>query len=248
MSSLKQSPPFKAEHIGSLLRPSELIEQRYLVADKQASPESLVPIEQASIKDIVKLQQECGFHAVTNGEHSRHQFWGTFFETLDGMEEVNLREGGYDTSIFRMYAPGESVRRGRGHGGFLLTYTLLVPLTIPAPYTLTFLPLVYIYLIRTSPLPPLLHHPSSTAPDLPPHTTPTHPITNHRRKHLHPRETHPQPSLPRYLKSLAFGQVDVVAGISVFEIRLGIFFYRFFFSLRRLRLQGGQHLRFGEKI
>ena len=108
--------PFHAEHIGSLLRPAELIEQRYLVADKQASPESLVPIEQASIKDIVKLQQECGFHAVTNGEHSRHQFWGTFFETLDGMEEVNLREGGYDTSIFRMYAPGKSrvvVDRGR---------------------------------------------------------------------------------------------------------------------------------------
>ncbi|KAH8081287.1 hypothetical protein HD553DRAFT_90847 [Filobasidium floriforme] len=105
MSSLKQSPPFKAEHIGSLLRPYELINQRYLVADKQASPESLLPIEQASIRDIVKLQQECGFHAVTNGEHSRHQFWGTFFETLDGMEEVNLREGGYDTSIFRMYAP-----------------------------------------------------------------------------------------------------------------------------------------------
>lgn len=114
MSSLKQSPPFKAEHIGSLLRPSELIKQRYLVADKQASPESLVPIEQASIKDIVKLQQECGFHAVTNGEHSRHQFWGTFFETLNGMEEVNLREGGYDTSIFRMYAPGESGCRGGG--------------------------------------------------------------------------------------------------------------------------------------
>lgn len=103
----KSNPPFRAEHIGSLLRPEELLQHRYAVfADKTATPESLVPVEQAAIKDIVALQRECGFHAVTNGEFSRHQFWGTFFETLNGMEEVNLREGGYDQSIFRMYAPG----------------------------------------------------------------------------------------------------------------------------------------------
>ena len=42
---------------------------------------------------------------MTNGEYSRHQFWGTFFETLNGMEEINMREGGYDQSIFRQYAP-----------------------------------------------------------------------------------------------------------------------------------------------
>ena len=107
MSESPRNPPFRAEHIGSLLRPEELIRQRYLIADGKAPASSLPPIEQASIKDIVKLQQECGFKGITNGEHSRHQFWGTFFETLDGMEEVNLREGGYDTSIFRMYAPGE---------------------------------------------------------------------------------------------------------------------------------------------
>lgn len=31
--------------------------------------------------------------------------WGTFFETLNGMEEINLRTSGYDQSIFRAYAP-----------------------------------------------------------------------------------------------------------------------------------------------
>lgn len=108
-ATAKRNPPFRAEHVGSLLRPKELLEHRYAVfADKTATPESLIPVEQAAIKDIVQLQKECGFHAVTNGEFSRHQFWGTFFETLNGMEEVNLREGGYDQSIFRMYAPGMS--------------------------------------------------------------------------------------------------------------------------------------------
>ena len=93
--------------LGSLLRPEELVRLRYAVAEKKATAESLVPVEQRAIQDIVALQKECGIHAVTNGEYSRHQFWGTFFETLNGMEEINLREGGYDQSIFRLYAPGK---------------------------------------------------------------------------------------------------------------------------------------------
>ncbi|KAK3671668.1 hypothetical protein LTR78_008401 [Recurvomyces mirabilis] len=103
--SAPRNPPFRAEHIGSLLRPDELVKKRYAVAEKSTPPEELKPIEEKAIKDIVKLQEECGIHSITNGEHSRHQFWGTFFETLQGMEEINLREGGYDQSIFRAYAP-----------------------------------------------------------------------------------------------------------------------------------------------
>ncbi|KAM0713609.1 hypothetical protein Q7P37_010571 [Cladosporium fusiforme] len=105
MSTSPRSPPFRAEHIGSLLRPQELVQKRYAVADKTATPESLVPIEQKAIQDVVQLQQECGVRSITNGEYSRHMFWGTFFETLNGMEEINMREGGYDMSIFRQYAP-----------------------------------------------------------------------------------------------------------------------------------------------
>ncbi|KAF2753303.1 UROD/MetE-like protein [Pseudovirgaria hyperparasitica] len=105
MVSSPRNPPFRAEHIGSLLRPKELVDKRYAVAGGSDTAESLVPIEQKAIKDVVTLQQECGIHSITNGEYSRHQFWGTFMETLNGMEEVNLREGGYDQSIFRAYAP-----------------------------------------------------------------------------------------------------------------------------------------------
>ena len=103
--SSPRNPPFRAEHIGSLLRPEELVQHRYAVADGSKSAESLKPVEQSAIKDVVKLQQDCGIHSLTNGEYSRHMFWGTFFETLNGMEEINLRESGYDQSIFRMYAP-----------------------------------------------------------------------------------------------------------------------------------------------
>ncbi|TKA25567.1 hypothetical protein B0A50_05428 [Salinomyces thailandicus] len=105
MSTAPRSPPFRAEHIGSLLRPDELVKKRYAVADGSAKPDELVPIQEKAIRDIVALQQDCGIHSLTNGEYSRHQFWGTFFETLNGMEEINMREGGYDQSIFRQYAP-----------------------------------------------------------------------------------------------------------------------------------------------
>ena len=105
MKTSPRNPPFRAEHIGSLLRPDELVQHRYAVANGTATPESLVPIEQQAIRGVVKLQQECGIHGVTNGEYSRHFFWGTFFETLNGMDEINLKPGGYDQSIFRAYAP-----------------------------------------------------------------------------------------------------------------------------------------------
>ncbi|KAK4542698.1 hypothetical protein LTR36_006270 [Oleoguttula mirabilis] len=105
MSEAPRAPPFRAEHIGSLLRPDELVQKRYAVADKSATPDELVPVEQKAIRDVVKLQQECGIHSITNGEYSRHQFWGSFFETLNGMEEINMREEGYDQSLFRAYAP-----------------------------------------------------------------------------------------------------------------------------------------------
>lgn len=71
MSSSPRNPPFRAEHIGSLLRPDELVKHRYAVADGSKSAESLKPVEEEAIRDIVKLQQDCGIHSITNGEYSR---------------------------------------------------------------------------------------------------------------------------------------------------------------------------------
>lgn len=76
MSAPPRNPPFRAEHIGSLLRPDELVKKRYAVAEGSAKPEELVPVEQKAIRDIVKVQQDAGIESITNGEYSRHQFWG----------------------------------------------------------------------------------------------------------------------------------------------------------------------------
>jgi hypothetical protein len=74
MSTAKRSPPFRAEHVGSLLRPDELVQKRYAVAAGKADAEELKPIEDKSVTEVVKLQKDCGFHAVSSGEYTRYAF------------------------------------------------------------------------------------------------------------------------------------------------------------------------------
>lgn len=67
-TTAKRSPPFRAEHLGSLLRPDDLIQKRYAVAKGEASESDLEPLEATAIKEIVELQKECGVHPVSDGE------------------------------------------------------------------------------------------------------------------------------------------------------------------------------------
>lgn len=72
MTSIKRSPPFRAEHVGSLLRPQELVQKRYDVASGKAQPDELVPLEDKSVAEVVKFQQECGLKVVSSGEYTRY--------------------------------------------------------------------------------------------------------------------------------------------------------------------------------
>lgn len=71
MTASPRSPPFRAEHIGSLLRPDKLIKKRYAIADGSADADSLGPVQDKAIRDVVKLQLDCGIQSLTNGEVSR---------------------------------------------------------------------------------------------------------------------------------------------------------------------------------
>ncbi|ORY14251.1 methionine synthase-like protein [Clohesyomyces aquaticus] len=106
MTTAKRNPPFRAEHCGSLLRPDELVQKRYDVAAGKAPASDLVPLEDKSIEEVIKLQKDCGIHTISSGEYTRHMFWGTFFEELNGMKELQLGVlKGYDAGMFRDYAP-----------------------------------------------------------------------------------------------------------------------------------------------
>ena len=100
-----QKPPFRAEHMGSLLRPQALSEKRVTLDDKKAveiaQDTELHRLEDEAVTDIVKLQLDLGFHALTDGEYRRHQFWGNFFPNLEGFDEVTAPSW----DIFRTWVP-----------------------------------------------------------------------------------------------------------------------------------------------
>ena len=101
----RQRPPFRAEHMGSLLRPKQLSDKRVELDGKDAltilnDPE-LRKLEDEAIDDIVKVQLDLGYHPITDGEYRRHQFWGTFFPGLEGFEEIMDPP----LDMFRLYVP-----------------------------------------------------------------------------------------------------------------------------------------------
>ena len=71
-SNLHRDPPFRAEHLGSLLRPDDLLQTRADLDNGKAGPEQLTSIEDTSVKDIVDTQIKLGFHSISDGEYRRH--------------------------------------------------------------------------------------------------------------------------------------------------------------------------------
>ncbi|MCJ1334841.1 hypothetical protein MMC09_000106 [Bachmanniomyces sp. S44760] len=106
-----RSPPFRAEHLGSLLRPDDLLQVREDVDKGQAGEKQLRSIEDGAVRDIVDVQLKLGFHPISDGEYRRHMFWGTFFPGLEGFEEIKNP----DVDIFRMYMPDIAAFLETGH-------------------------------------------------------------------------------------------------------------------------------------
>jgi methionine synthase II (cobalamin-independent) len=98
---LHRCPPFRAEHLGSCLRPDNLKDAREKFNAGQASLNDIEPATESAIKQIVDIQLKLDYHAITDGEYRRHQFWGNWFPSLIGMEPI------YDPPLdmFRLYVP-----------------------------------------------------------------------------------------------------------------------------------------------
>jgi methionine synthase II (cobalamin-independent) len=75
-------PPFRAEHIGSLLRPKALLEARAKFAGGEISREALVAAEDTAIKDALKLQERVGLKFATDGEFRRRSYHSYFYRQL----------------------------------------------------------------------------------------------------------------------------------------------------------------------
>jgi 5-methyltetrahydropteroyltriglutamate--homocysteine methyltransferase len=80
LSRLK--PPFRAEHIGSLLRPKALLDQRNRFARGEISREALAVAEDAAIKEALALQERIGLRLATDGEFRRRSYHSFFYRQL----------------------------------------------------------------------------------------------------------------------------------------------------------------------
>jgi 5-methyltetrahydropteroyltriglutamate--homocysteine methyltransferase len=75
-------PPFRAEHVGSLLRPAELVEQRARFSRGEIDQAELIKVTDKAIRDVIRLQEQLGFKFVTDGEFRRHSYHSFFYAQL----------------------------------------------------------------------------------------------------------------------------------------------------------------------
>lgn len=83
-------PPFRADHVGSLLRPSELKKLRQHHAAGRISADDLRIAENAAIRRVVAQQEEIGLQSITDGEFRREDFYTDFFVRGLGGVEVRM--------------------------------------------------------------------------------------------------------------------------------------------------------------
>jgi len=79
-----------ADHIGSLLRPSELISAREEAAAGRISRARFKAIEDRAVKDAIRLQENVGLRVITDGEQRRLSFQSQFAESVSGLGDWDL--------------------------------------------------------------------------------------------------------------------------------------------------------------
>jgi 5-methyltetrahydropteroyltriglutamate--homocysteine methyltransferase len=143
-------PPFRADQVGSLIRPPALIEARKAATEGRLPAEELRRIQEGAIRDVVHLQESIGLQAITDGEYNRSSWQRDFLLKLDNVKLVPSRmtvhfhtaEGTRDHAPPSLAVTG---KLGRPHGifvddlKFLRQVTTRTPkVTVPSPTVLHF--------------------------------------------------------------------------------------------------------------
>jgi 5-methyltetrahydropteroyltriglutamate--homocysteine methyltransferase len=140
----RTAPPFRADHVGSLLRPAVLKEARAGRAEGEVTPTALRDVENHAIEGIIKKQEAVGLQSVTDGEFRRSWWHLDFLWGLDGVERHVMNSG---IAFAAVITRNEGVRvTGKlgfsghpmiEHFKFLKSHTGRTPkMTIPAPSAL----------------------------------------------------------------------------------------------------------------
>ena len=84
----RDTPPFRADHVGSLLRPAALLEARDQHAEGRISGDELRAAEDDAVRDVVRMQEEVGLQSATDGEFRRASWHMDFIYGIDGISRA----------------------------------------------------------------------------------------------------------------------------------------------------------------
>ncbi|MPZ59319.1 MAG: 5-methyltetrahydropteroyltriglutamate--homocysteine S-methyltransferase [Rhizobiales bacterium] len=142
----RKTPPFRADHVGSLLRPTALKEARAKHAKGEIDDAALKAVEDREIEAVIKKQEDVGLKLATDGEFRRSWWHFDFYKGLDGIEFYSTGQGikfaGVETKAESVRVVGKIGFSGHAHLDhfkFVKDHTRVTPkMTIPAPSTLHF--------------------------------------------------------------------------------------------------------------
>jgi 5-methyltetrahydropteroyltriglutamate--homocysteine methyltransferase len=146
MTMQRTTPPFRADHVGSLLRPAALKDARAKHAQGAITAAQLKEVEDREIEKAIKKQEEIGLKLATDGEYRRSWWHFDFFRGLDGVTFYTTDHGiqfaGVQTKAEAIKITGKLGFSGHPmleHFKFLKSRTRVTPkMTIPAPSTFHF--------------------------------------------------------------------------------------------------------------
>ncbi|MGO8924034.1 MAG: 5-methyltetrahydropteroyltriglutamate--homocysteine S-methyltransferase [Xanthobacteraceae bacterium] len=140
-------PPFRADHVGSLLRPPILRQAFRQHAVGEMGDDAFLALQDGCIRDVVALQEQVGLRVVTDGEFRRGSYWGRFVERMEGFEirpaSFKFRDdAGHEIAFTGPYAKAKIARRqplAVDEFGFLRSVTkMTAKIALPAPSTMHF--------------------------------------------------------------------------------------------------------------
>src|SRR5215470_449421 len=147
IGNVKGWPPFRADHVGSLLRPAVLRQAFKEYAANGLDDGTFTQIQDRCIRDVVKLQEDVGLKVVTDGEFRRGSYWSRFVERVEGFvikpAAFKFRDDdGHEIAFTAPYAAA-TLKRSRplalDEFLFLRDVTKVTPkVTLPSPSTMHF--------------------------------------------------------------------------------------------------------------
>src|SRR5438067_6304434 len=109
-------PPFRADHIGSLLRPKKLREAFRTHSLGKIPDQELRRVQDDSIREVIRLQEDCGLQVATDGEFRRISYWEKFVRLTKGLVVRDAvfkfhDEQGHESGFTAPYVEGRVSRR-----------------------------------------------------------------------------------------------------------------------------------------